>query len=184
LTYNHLISILALEDAQALENLVISAIYAGLLTGTLDPHHQRLCISSVAPLRDVAPSSIPALITTLREWSGRCSSTLSALETQIARIKAEAARRHKEEKEWEAEVDQMIESEGQGGKASEGKKLGGGLMGTGKRGDKLGAAVKRGFFGGSSNAEEGDMDIDDEEEEDGERRGLGVRSLKKRGLGS
>jgi COP9 signalosome complex subunit 7 len=178
-----MISILGLEDAHALESLVISAIYAGLLAGTLDPHRQRVCISSIAPLRDVAPSSIPALIVTLKDWSYRCNSTLSALEAQIARIKAEAASRYKEEKEWEAEVEQMIEAEGQSGKAPEGKKLGAGVLGTGKRGDKLGAAVKRGFFGGSGNPNEGDMDIDEEEEEDGERRSLGARSLKKRGLG-
>jgi COP9 signalosome complex subunit 7 len=180
LTYDCLISTLGLEDSQALENLVISAIYAGLIIGTLDPHHQRVCISSIAPLRDVAPTSIPALVDTLKEWSSRCSSTLSALELQIAKIKSDALKRHKDETEWDAEIEQMIEAEGQTGKANEGKKLGNTAT-IGRRGDKLGA-VKRGFFGGSTNTEEGDMDID-EEEEDGERKGLGVRSLKKRGLG-
>lgn len=174
LTYPKLVQQLGINSTRELENLVISAIYAGLLTGTLDPHHQRVNISSVAPLRDVAPTSIPNLIVTLKEWSSRCSSTLSSLESQINKIREDAARRHKEETEWAANVEKMIEKEGTVVKdGGAGKKLG---AGAGRKGEK------RGFFGGGVK-DEGDMDIDDDDEEGDDRRDGGARSQKKRGLG-
>lgn len=181
---------LGITSTRDLENLVISAIYAGLLSGTLDPHHQRVSISSISPLRDVSPSSIPGLIAALKKWSYRCHSTLSTLEGQIAKIRADAARRHKEEKEWNANVEKLIEKEGgAAGKDATGVAVGkggqkGGGSGAGKKGGE-----KRGFFGGgggggkSGDGGEGEMDIDDEEEEGEDRRDGGARSLKKRGLG-
>src|SRR5277367_3691067 len=60
LTYENLMRELGITSTRDLENLVISAIYAGLLSGTLDPHRQRVSISSISPLRDVSPSSIPS----------------------------------------------------------------------------------------------------------------------------
>jgi len=175
LTYKTLMSVLGLDSARDLENLVISAIYAGLLSGTLDPYNQRVCIASVSPLRDVSPNSVPSMIATLREWSDRCSSTLSGLEKQIASIKADAVRRHKEEREWEANVEKMISEEGNPAFKDAARKLGGG----GKKSDNM----KRGFvnFGGGD-VDDGDMDVDDEDEEEGEKRAASTRSLKKRGL--
>ncbi|KUJ24149.1 uncharacterized protein LY89DRAFT_557297, partial [Mollisia scopiformis] len=95
LTYKSLLGHLGLETTRELEDLVISAIYAGLLNATLDPYHELVAISSVAPLRDLQPNSIPQMLVTLNEWSSRCVSTLADLERQIASIKAEAKRRHK-----------------------------------------------------------------------------------------
>jgi COP9 signalosome complex subunit 7 len=189
LTYDNLMRELDITSTRDLENLVISAIYAGLLSGTLDPHHQRVSISSISPLRDVSPSSIPTLITTLKEWSYRCHSTLSALESQVAKIRADAARRHKEEKEWNANVEKLIEKEGgAAGKDMTGVAVGkggqkGGGSGAGRKGGE-----KRGFFGGGSgggkgDGGEGEMDVDEEEEEGEDKRDGGARSLKKRGLG-
>jgi COP9 signalosome complex subunit 7 len=172
LTYNNLITVLGLENGRELENLVISAIYAGLLNGNLDPYHQRVCISSVAPLRDVRPDSIPSLITTLKDWSSRCTSTLSSLEKQIATIKADALRRHKEERDWDAYVDKMIETDGDPSRKDDGRKL---------RGGKRAENMKRGLAG--VNVDEGDMDVDEIEDEGEERRGTVTRLLKKRGLG-
>jgi COP9 signalosome complex subunit 7 len=194
LTYEKLMAALEITSIRDLENIVISSIYGGLLSGTLDPHNQRITITSISPLRDVSPSTIPTLISTLHEWSQRCSSTLSILESQIAQIRSEAQKRHKEEREWEAAVEKMIEKEGGATNtkdlkdlgAAVGRKLGGGPAGQGQ-GRKGGE--KRNFFGvtgGAGNKEggEGEMDIDDEEEGDEGARDGGARSLKKRGLGS
>jgi COP9 signalosome complex subunit 7 len=188
LTYENLMRELDLTSTRDLENLVISAIYAGLLSGTLDPHHQRVSISSVSPLRDVSPSSIPSLITTLKEWSYRCHSTLSTLESQIAKIRADAARRHKEEKEWNANVEKMVEKEGGAAvKDAAGVAVGKGGQKSGGSGTGRKGGEKRGFFGGgggkSGDGGEGEMDVDEEEEEGEDRRDGGARSLKKRGLG-
>ncbi|KAI9648120.1 hypothetical protein NHQ30_002752 [Ciborinia camelliae] len=111
LTYYKLQSALSLSTTRELEDLVISAIYAGLITCTLDPHHQTVLVSSVSPLRDLPPSTIPSMISTLSAWSARCTSTLSSLESQIASIKAEAQRRHRDEQEWNAHVESLLETQ-------------------------------------------------------------------------
>jgi COP9 signalosome complex subunit 7 len=170
--------LLSVNSTRELENLVISAIYAGLVTGTLDPHHQRVAISSISPLRDVAPTSIPQLVSTLKEWSSRCSSTLNTLESQIAKIRADAARRHKEEMEWSASVESMIEKEGAIGKENV---PGGKVLGGNKQGRKGGE--KRGFFGVGGAKDDADMDVDEDEDEEDDRRDGGAKSQKKRTLG-
>jgi len=96
---------------------------------------------------------------------------------QIVKIRADAARRHKEETEWAANVEKLIEKEGGPVKDLTGVKK----MGNAGTGRKMGE--KRGFFGGSAKDAAAEMDIDDDEEEDEDRRDGGTRSLKKRGLG-
>lgn len=188
LTYTRLSNLLALKNTHELETLVIAAIYAGLVSGTLDPHHEIVQISSVAPLRDVAPQSIASMVSTLQEWEQRCSSTLADLERQIGEIKREGERRWREEREWEKKVEGLIEAEdtskaaakaaaSAGGAAGgTGKKLGGLFGGFAKKGDG-----KRGFMGigggGSDEVDPGEMDVDDESQEGG---GRGSRVLKKR----
>lgn len=150
LTYSSLQRSLGLASVQELENLVISTIYAGLITGTLDPYHGVVVVSSVAPLRDLPPNSIPAMLSTLHEWSNRCVSTLADLEKQIAGIKAEALRRHKEDAEWKAHVDKLMEVPNQMGGQQGGKdeiKVGKGSFNGGGRTLGAGAASKRGSGG-------------------------------------
>jgi COP9 signalosome complex subunit 7 len=159
---------------------VISAIYAGLVNATLDPYHQLVVVSSVSPLRDLQPNSIPSMLSTLNEWSARCVSTLADLEKQIASIKAEALKRHKETVEWAAHVEKLIEGKGDS-KEKEEKSGGGGVFGG--LGRKLGggAASKRGS-GGLDGEDDDNMDLDEEDADD-ERRGS--RSAKKnRGFGN
>ncbi|KAI1334339.1 PCI domain-containing protein [Xylariaceae sp. FL0016] len=109
LTYAALQQDLALPDARAVEDLVISAIYAGLIEAQLDPRNGVVLISSVSRLRDLAPGSISPMLATLRAWSGRCTETLNDLEAQIAAIKADAARRHTEKKVWDQAQAKLVE---------------------------------------------------------------------------
>ncbi|KAG4035049.1 hypothetical protein MFRU_002g03970 [Monilinia fructicola] len=109
LTYPKLQSALSLSTTRDLEDLVISAIYAGLITCTLDPYNQTVLVSSVSPLRDLPPSTIPSMLSTLSAWSARCTTTLSSLESQIASIKADAQRRHRDEQDWNAHVESLVE---------------------------------------------------------------------------
>ncbi|ESZ97305.1 hypothetical protein SBOR_2333 [Sclerotinia borealis F-4128] len=108
LTYPKLQSALSLSTTRDLEDLVISAIYAGLINCTLDPYNQTVLVSSVSPLRDLPPSTIPSMLSTLSAWSARCTSTLSSLESQIASIKAEAQRRHRDEQDWNTHVESLL----------------------------------------------------------------------------
>ncbi|ORY70227.1 uncharacterized protein BCR38DRAFT_102541 [Pseudomassariella vexata] len=111
LSYASLQKSLDLPDTRALEDLVISAVYADLITAQLDPYNQTVHISSVSPLRDLAPNSIPNMLSSLQTWSNRCTSTLSDLEAQIAGIKADAARRHREVEARTVVQDKLISEE-------------------------------------------------------------------------
>ncbi|CAG8973864.1 hypothetical protein HYALB_00010447 [Hymenoscyphus albidus] len=176
LTYGKLMGELGMANARELEDLVISAIYAGLVMATLDPYHQVVHISSLSPLRDLQPNSIPGMISTLNSWSLRCDSTLADLENQIAGIKAAALQRHREEVEWAAEVERLGEK---GKLESVGAETKGGL---GSLVQGLGRKLGGGKRGAAADGEEDyDMDVDEDEEEVEGRRN--TRSAKKRGFG-
>lgn len=162
---------LGLGSAREVEELAISAMYAGLVAGALDPYHQLVTISSVAPLRDVPPNSIPAMLSTLSAWTDRCASTLQDLEAQIAGIKAAAAQRHREEREWSAQVDKLVEGSGKEEKDEKEKAVGGLFGGLARRlgSGERGGGSKR-SFGGAVGAlyDEDDldgMDLDGDEDE-------------------
>lgn len=93
LDYASLQTALDLPSRQALEELVISAIYAGLIKGQLNPKASRVQINSVSPLRDVAPTAIGGLLSSLQAWAGRCEATLESLSCQMTQLRADADRR-------------------------------------------------------------------------------------------
>lgn len=88
-------SALDLPTTRALEELITTAIYAGLITATLDPAHSRVSVTSISPLRDLAPGSLPALQATLQTWSQRCDAALSDLEAQVDKVKRDAVERER-----------------------------------------------------------------------------------------
>ncbi|KAJ6782963.1 hypothetical protein PWT90_09993 [Aphanocladium album] len=97
LTYARLRASLGLDSAQQLETLVTTAIYAGLVDAKLDPARQRVQVTRVAPLRDLAPDDAARMRAALRGWSDRCSSILEDVEQHVARVHAGAAARAKAE---------------------------------------------------------------------------------------
>lgn len=108
MTYKHLQTALDLPTSRALEELITTAIYTGLLTATLDPANSRISITSVAPLRDLAPGSLSALQTTLQAWSQRCDTALADLEAQVAKVKKEAVDREKLRRKKERALETVI----------------------------------------------------------------------------
>ncbi|KAM7194287.1 PCI domain containing protein [Naviculisporaceae sp. PSN 640] len=120
LSYQSLLSNLALSNARELEELVISTIYAGLVDAQLDPKNEQVLINSVSPLRDVAPGpeAIGGLLFSLRAWAGRCDATLQSLEDQMAQVRAEADRRAAEGAAWNSKVESLLKDEEKGGASS------------------------------------------------------------------
>ncbi|KAI1414956.1 hypothetical protein F5Y13DRAFT_157603 [Hypoxylon sp. FL1857] len=187
LSYATLQQALALPDSRAVEDLVISAIYAGLIEAQLDPRHQTVHVSGVSPLRDLEPNSIPGMLTALRSWSGRCSATLSDLESQIAAVKAAAAARASEKAAWEQAQARLVDEQRRNdnalasaaGVSVHGRgssrlldaavaRLRGGNGGGGQRSGKRGS----GSLEASQDSDEA-MDLDEEEPDDGEASGGG-----------
>ncbi|KAI1000269.1 hypothetical protein K3495_g7928 [Podosphaera aphanis] len=110
LSYANLMRDLGLETQREVEDLVISVIYAGLVDGALDPYHQRAIVTSISPLRDLEPNSIPVMLKTLDKWSTSCFATLTELEKQISRIKADAWKRYKDETAWTENLNSLVDS--------------------------------------------------------------------------
>ncbi len=111
LGYDHLIRGLHLTDASQLESLVMSAVYAGLVTAMLDPALKVVRISSVAPLRDVAPGAVPKMHAALVSWSQHCEAALADLDAQIAGIRRAAAARAEETQRWETQFKVAVDDE-------------------------------------------------------------------------
>jgi COP9 signalosome complex subunit 7 len=110
LTYEHLLTALDLPTTRALEELITTAIYSGLITATLDPAHSLIAVTSVAPLRDLAPGSLPALQSTLQAWSQRCDSALADLEAQVEKVKREAVDREKVRRKKERALEAAMQA--------------------------------------------------------------------------
>jgi len=110
LTYPALLSSLVLSSNHELESLVTSAIYAGLLTARLSPTSTppRVLITSVAPLRDLRPQSLPAMLQILKTWENRCTTTIYGLESQIATLRAGAAERTTLQRKRQEVVDAAV----------------------------------------------------------------------------
>lgn len=94
-SYDSLTQSLSLSSHAALESLVTSCIYAGLLKARLSPTSTAptVHIHSVAPLRDLRPQSLPAILQILSTWSARCDSVVSDLDGHISSIKNSARER-------------------------------------------------------------------------------------------
>ncbi|RDA82869.1 hypothetical protein CP532_4226 [Ophiocordyceps camponoti-leonardi (nom. inval.)] len=98
LSYDRLQQALNVSSARQLEDLVIKAVYQDLLSATLDPARQTVRVTSVAPLRDLRPGSIPDLISALNKWSSRCTDTLGAIEGNMSKIRSTAVARAADER--------------------------------------------------------------------------------------
>lgn len=162
LTYRALQQHLGLASNREVEDLVISAVYAGLLNAKLNPLRSVVQVSSVAPLRDVQPGTVPSIVATLQNWSQRCDATLAEIEANIADIKREAARKANDKREWDRTFQAVVNAEASdssdpttsgapaNGTRGAGRRLGGGAAGrTGLR-SAAGAAGGQVAAGGAA----------------------------------
>ncbi|KAG5984897.1 hypothetical protein E4U55_002652 [Claviceps digitariae] len=108
LHYDVLQNELGLSSAREVEELIITAIYSGLVQGTLDPDKKIVQVTRLAPLRDLERARVPDMIDTLGHWSDRCTSTLNDLEAQIESIRATALKREKEKRAAEMKVQALV----------------------------------------------------------------------------
>lgn len=113
LTYDSLLTSLSLPDAASLESLVTQSIYSGLLVARLSPTSKPpvVKVKSVAPLRDLRPQSLPALLQILHTWESRCTSMVKDLEGQITAIRSTAATRNTRVQRRQGVVDVAVLSD-------------------------------------------------------------------------
>ncbi len=170
LNYDYLTSALFLDSPSALEGLITEAIYSGLITARLSPTSSppSVHITSVAPLRDLRPNSLPEILKVLQVWESRCSSVVGDIEAQIAGIWNNATKRKVREMRRQEVVDTAVLSNDGAGDA--GSTSGGGAGGA------SGAIIGGGGGGGSSGGRI--------TRSSGMRGGLGDENRKSKGTGS
>jgi COP9 signalosome complex subunit 7 len=159
LTYQTLMNSLSLPTTADLESLVTTAIYANLISARLSPASTppTINVTSVAPLRDVQPQSLPQMVTLLTEWESRCGEVVTDLETEIARVKANAQKRFAKEQAYQDRLEEAVqrrqpETGREGGNAADKR--------AGKSG--FGRGFDRVAFGlGRNKREADDFDEDD-----------------------
>lgn len=159
-----------------------SAIYAGLLTATLDPARQCVQVNALAPLRDLRPGAVPDLIAPLRAWSDRCTTTLRDIEARAAEIRANAARRHNESAARDAMLAGLVQkvkaaaNEGATGDRARrtGPRATSSYSFRGGRGSRTFNKRPSGLMDGTDAPDDETMDLDQEEEDQkrGSRRKL------------
>jgi len=91
----------ALRD---LEDLIIDAIYQGVIQGSLDQKKQQLEVEFTMG-RDLKPDSLENMISVLRNWSNQSDVLLSTIKEKVghANFMHEAEKKHKEEFEKKVE---------------------------------------------------------------------------------
>lgn len=127
---------------RALEDLIISAIYAGLLVAKLDTQASRVDVSSLAPLRDLPPNSVPAMLQVLGDWDRRCAGVLREIEGQVRDVRVRARERKRDEGEYAGMVEKAMKEEETRRKRGAG--VGDGEGGQGEEGDVRMRGAKRG----------------------------------------
>lgn len=157
LSYTSLCTRLGLQSTIDLEHLVTEAIYSNLITATLNPANQTVVVTSVAPLRDIAPGSIGIMMAELEAWSARCDGVLGDLEAEIARVRTEAKKRHAREMKTDKQVKAVMD-------AAEKNPGGGGGGGRNTRGGK-----KQSY----TEVDEDEMEIDGGKGKKGSGGGMG-----------
>ena len=188
LSYAALTQALGLATPRELEDLVISSVYAGLLSAQLDPKNQAVQVDSVAAMRDAAPGSLDGLLASLQAWVGRCDATLASLEAQMDGLRSDADRRAAEAEAWKQRMEKLVDEETKGARNTDAttpsaavKSLTGGasVPGLGGGGGPSQAYRTQPRYGkrgsgqmdgsGAGDFEDEAMDVDDDDE-DGKKR--------------
>lgn len=179
LNYDYLTTTLFLDSSAALEAIITEAIYSGLITARLSPtsNPPTVHITSVAPLRDLRPNSLPEILKVLQVWESRCSSVVGDIEAQIAGIKNNAAKRKAREMRRQEVVDTAVLSNDSigdvGNTPGGGAGAGAGGGAGGGAGRMTRSSVMRGGSGDENRKSKGtgnkrDLDEQQEDEEVGQ----------------
>lgn len=80
-------------------------------------------MDSIAPLRDLAPSSLPPLKSTFEAWSARCTSVLETLEEEEAKICATAEQRTERQQRVDELFEKKLSQSGEDEKSGRGKRV-------------------------------------------------------------
>jgi COP9 signalosome complex subunit 7 len=122
ISYAQLHQQLDIQDVRELEDLIIDAIYQGVIQGKLDQRKKQLEIECTMG-RDLKPESLDVMITTLSNWYQVSEQLVGNIKDRMnhANIVLSEERKHKEEleKRIESEKKKLKEMEAEVGEAAD-----------------------------------------------------------------
>ncbi|XP_065178351.1 COP9 signalosome complex subunit 7-like [Sycon ciliatum] len=95
---------LGITSVRELEDLIILAVYSGVVRGKLDQVHSEFDVE-FAIGRDIQPGSLDTMAVTLSKWSSQCQQALESIESCIGQANASRAKHRSEEKAHERAVE-------------------------------------------------------------------------------
>ncbi|KAK9373497.1 uncharacterized protein V1513DRAFT_448893 [Lipomyces chichibuensis] len=108
LPYSTLLSELSLPDMRALASLVVSCIYANLISATLDTREELVHVSAVIAGRDVVDKpDISRLKSVIDTWASRCAETIEDLNNEARKVREKAVQESKDIKEYNRTVEMV-----------------------------------------------------------------------------
>ena len=140
------------SDIRALEDIIIDAIYTGILSARLDQRWQRVEVESVMG-RDVRAEAVGSLSSSLEEWSTTTTRLLATLASRIEQARKSDEDRIKDRSLQEQHLRSMLLRVASAPPGS----VGNGLQGYG-----AGGLTKSTYDRMGSDRLAGDMDMDDE----------------------
>lgn len=106
LSYNMLLQLLSLENVRQLEDLIIDAIYCGIIEARLDQENKVLEVKDFIG-RDVKPGTIGAMATQLETWCNSCGVMMNTMECEMNRANKVKEQRLAEHRRLEEEVSSL-----------------------------------------------------------------------------
>jgi COP9 signalosome complex subunit 7 len=85
LKYQDLLAYLNISTIRELEDLIIDAIYQGILTGKLDQQKQELQVDTTMG-RDLRPGQLDDMIKRMASWSDRTNTAIQVMDRQIQHV--------------------------------------------------------------------------------------------------
>jgi len=101
--YGLLLKELDLHNVRELEDLIIEAIYAGVIKARMDQSKQLLEVRYTLG-RDIQISELSKLLVILEDWTGKCSESLTDIQNQIVAAQLKKAHRVTQNQQTEAEI--------------------------------------------------------------------------------
>lgn len=103
IAYSVLLEELEIDNVRHLEDVIIEAIYAGIIHGKLFQNNRYLEID-FAQGRDIPPGYTSKIANTLQDWSDACNVISKCIEGQINRANSEKAKRIKNKERIDQEL--------------------------------------------------------------------------------
>eukprot|EP00038_Savillea_parva_P010464 m.190545 g.190545 ORF g.190545 m.190545 type:complete len:250 (-) comp18051_c0_seq1:38-787(-) len=109
LPYAELLAAVRVDTLRELEDLVIDAIYAGLLAGKLDQKRQHFTVD-FAMGRDLREGDLEHMISLFDSWASNCDLLLEQMDAEMKRANAAKAKDATREQQIQARIDKIRES--------------------------------------------------------------------------